>query len=252
MTQTQKLLNMSGLKATSKISPQIIHDSLVEINANGSIHTMFSDKEIFLILKYFNDVLGDTNSPQIPLTRLKDMNIYKPLWYDSYVAINSSNVYLISEEMAALMKRCFKQNPFETISTEDFKIPSLKSTELFSDAPVSSFKFLVKHKELHKFYAHLGVYDLNDLDFFSNLCIPLFFDLTAKTQYILIEYLSEEILGKKYAHQKDSYLDILRKNLVIHTKRPNEPGLGNAQKIINKCKCIFISINNANSMPTFV
>jgi hypothetical protein len=227
------LSNISNTNATNKISPKIILESLIEINSNNSINTIFSDKEIFLILKYLNDFITD-EFKTISFERLKELKIYKPLWFDAYVQLssnagksNEANVYLISEEMAAIMKRCFKKNPFEKISTDTFKIPSLKSTELFSDdaSTHSSFKFIIKHKDLANLFSHMNLHELSDLDFFSNLCIPLFFDLNARTQFVLLEYLNEEILSKKFANEKDKYLEVLRKNLVIQTKRKDEPKL---------------------------
>ena len=231
------LSNIANTNVASKISPKIILDSLIEINNNDSINTIFSDKEIFLILKYLNDFIID-EFKKISFDRLKDLKIFRPLWFDNYVQLsnsnvsdcnlnnNNANVYLISEEIALIMKRCFKKNPFEKISTETFKIPSLKSSELFSDESASSsFKFIIKHKELSNLFSHMNLYELSDLDFFSNLCIPLFFDLSSRTQYVILEYLNEEILSKKFVNEKDKYLEVLRKNLVIQTRRKGEPKL---------------------------
>ena len=218
---TKSSINISHISdaATSahKISPKIILDSLIEINSSDTINTIFSEKEVFLILKYLNDFLSDEYK-SISFERLKELNIYRPLWCDdscvqlcSSTSDDNNDVYLISEEMAALMKRCFKQNPFEKISTTAFKLPSLKSTELFGEGngPFRRPKLVVKHKELVNLYARMGMRDLTDLDFFSDLCMPLFFDLSARTQHAILEHLSEEVLAKRDSQDTDKYLEVI-------------------------------------------
>jgi hypothetical protein len=191
-------------------NPQIILEYLLEANRLHShqLSTYLSDEDIFIILKYFNDFLA-RNYPNIQTTaqRLKELKIFKPLWLDNYINLlnqQAQSIFLISEEIAALLKRSFKQTPIQIM-------------------------LLVKRNELTRLYGCLNFSTLNDLDSYINLCLPLIRKLDTKLQFNFIKYLYDEILDKCYQHDKDKCYKILRDNLYVNTKSAN-----NTSKLISE------------------
>jgi hypothetical protein len=108
----------------------------------------------------------------------------------------AQSIFLISEEIALLLKRSFKQSPIQVL-------------------------LLVKRNELTRLYANLNFSLLNDLDSYINLCLPLIRKLDTKVQFNFIKYLYDEILDKCYQHDKDKCFKILRDNLYVNTKANN-------------------------------
>ena len=186
-----------------------------------------------MILKYFNDFLA-RNYQAGTFQRLKELKIYKPLWCDKYISLSSihvpncpsmftppginvlplnpqqqqvPNVFLISDEMASLMKRSFKLNPFVQ------KIQCPDSTPC---------TILVRRQELNKLYTHLSLISLNDLDSFISLCLPQFRKLDAKSQNNFLKYLYEEIMEKSYIHEKEKCFKVLREKLYLQTRKGDQ------------------------------
>jgi len=222
-------------------NPQILLEYLLEANRIHSLSAFLSEDDIFVILKYSNDFLA-RNYQAGTFQRLKELKIFKPLWSEKYINLNLSvspvvpatpppttngsslnlnlsvaNIYLISDEMAALMKRSFKLNPFKPTSNG---LPSAGASGSGSGVEGQSTSgltrqnsevaqahtILVRRSELAKLYTHLGLTSLNDLEAFINLCLPQFRKLDAKCQNNFLKYLYEEILEKSYMHEKVSYL----------------------------------------------
>lgn len=207
-------------------NPQIILDYLLEANRIHSLSAFLSEEDIFVILKYFNDFLA-RNYQAGTFQRLKELKIYKPLWSENYINLNFTastnpanlapqtganvpNVYLISEEMAALMKRYFKTNPFVQKPTSP-----ASSTDLI---------IFVRRNELAKLYSHLNLLNLNDLESFLHLCLPQFRKLDAKAQHNFLKYLYEEIFEKCFIHEKEKSFKLLRDKLYIQSVK-GEPKL---------------------------
>ena len=141
-----------------------------------------------------------------------------------------ANIYLITDEMAALMKRSFKLNPFKPTSNG---LPGSAAAASGGSGGVGgsaagvvnsggndgqsgsgltrqnsevaqAHTILVRRSELAKLYAQLGLTSLNDLEAFINLCLAQFRKLDAKFQNNFLKYLYEEILEKSYMHEKVS------------------------------------------------
>lgn len=129
------------------------------------------------------------------------------------------NVCLISEEMATLMRRSFKQNPFQlTVKPTDPTVP-LSSNSNSSLTNSSTLIIIIRRLELAKLYAHLNLLCLNDLESFTNLCLPQFRKLDAKAQNNFLKYLYEEILEKSYIHEREKCFKILREKLFLQTRK---------------------------------
>jgi hypothetical protein len=200
-------IDLNLLNSIDEGNPQICLDYLLEANRIHSLSAFLSEEDNFVLLKYFNDFLA-RNYQSGTFQRLKELKIFKPLWSDKYINLNFTgsavlpppvnllnnlastnglasvaNVYLVSEEMASLMKRSFKQNPFS-----DDKTP---------------FIILVRRNELAKLYAHLNLLSLNDLEAFLHLCLPQFRKLDAKAQNNFLKYLYEEIMEKSFIHERE-------------------------------------------------
>ncbi len=232
-------------------NPQILLEYLLEANRIHSLSAFLSEDDIFVILKYFNDFLA-RNYQAGTFQRLKELKIFKPLWSEKYINLNLpvgpppvtppptttngsslnlnlsvANIYLITDEMAALMKRSFKLNPFKptsnglpgstaTVNGIGGSTGSVNGTGNDGQSVSSLTRqnsevgqphtILVRRSELAKLYAHLGLTSLNDLEAFINLCLPQFRKLDAKCQNNFLKYLYEEILEKSYMHEKVSFL----------------------------------------------
>jgi len=219
-------------------NPQIIIDYLLEANRIHSLSAFLSEDDIFVILKYFNDFLA-RNYQAGTFQRLKELKIYKPLWCDKYISLSSihipssspnmftapginvmplnpqqqqvPNVFLISDEMAALMRRSFKLNPFVQ------KLPISDPNNSNSACTI-----LVRRQELSKLYTHLSIINLNDLDAFISLCLPHFRKLDAKSQNNFLKYLYDEIMEKSYIHEKEKCFKVLREKLYLQTRKGDQ------------------------------
>lgn len=239
-------------------NPQIILDYLLEANRIHSLSAFLSEDDIFVIFKYFNDFLA-RNYQAGTFQRLKELKVYKPLWSEKYINLNFTgsslhplpttpinltsisplntnlnsmvpNVYLISEEMASLMKRSFKVNPFiqkagpaSPVGGQAQPIivvqPTINGTDSAANNNNSPFIIIIRRNELAKLYSHLNLLNLNDLEAFLHLCLPQFRKLDAKCQNNFLKYLYDEILEKSYIHEKEKCFKILREKLYIQTRK---------------------------------
>ena len=226
-------------------NPQIVLDFLLDANRIHSLSAFLSEDDLFVIFKYFNDFLA-RNYQAGTFQRLKELKIYKPLWSEKYINLNFTgsslsqpnlmgpvpnggvanannvpNVYLISEEMAALMKRSFKISPFIQKSTATTVIASMPPPviEQTSQITVPPFIIIVRRNELAKLYAHLNLLSFNDLESFLYLCLPQFKKLDAKAQNNFLKYLYDEILEKSFIHEKDKCFKLLREKLYIQSRK---------------------------------
>lgn len=245
-------------------NPQIILDYLLEANRIHSLSAFLSEDDVFVILKYFNDFLA-RNYQAGTFQRLKELKIFKPLWSEKHINLNSHaanlqppttppppaaangsslnlnptvpNIYLISDEMSALMKRSFKLNPFKpasnglpnsaSSSSNVSQTPPVIPTNTdplatATNATTPPHTILVRRNELAKLYTHLSLASLNDLEAFINLCLPQFRKLDAKCQNNFLKYLYEEILEKSYMHEKEKCFKILREKLYIQTRKGDQ------------------------------
>ena len=240
-------------------NPQIVLDFLLEANRIHSLSAFLSEDDLFVIFKYFNDFLA-RNYQAGTFQRLKELKIYKPLWSEKYINLNFTsssliashaqlsstitnaalpngnansnvpNVYLISEEMASLMKRSFRINPFIQKSTATTVVnstplqtwvepttgPSQAGGATSTAAP---FIIIVRRIELAKLYAHLNLLSLNDLESFLYLCLPQFKKLDAKAQNNFLKYMYEEVLEKSFIHEREKCFKVLRDKLHIQSRR---------------------------------
>lgn len=173
------------------------------------------------------------------------MKIFKPVWSEKYINLSfvtnstqtfvnltmmnptqlqqanaMANVCLISDEMATLMRRSFKQNPFQLAATVagNGNTP-LASASASAFGSSSALIIIVRRLELAKLYAHLNLLCLNDLEAFITLCLPQFRKLDAKAQNNFLKYLYEEILEKSYMHERERCFKILREKLYLQTRR---------------------------------
>ena len=139
-------IDLNLLNNIDEGNPQILLEYLLEANRIHSLSAFLSEDDIFVILKYFNDFLA-RNYQAATFQRLKELKIFKPLWSDKHINLNFPgcapaaptaasampagtpaagnapsllnlnptvpNIFLISEEMATLMRRAFKLNPFK-------------------------------------------------------------------------------------------------------------------------------------------
>jgi hypothetical protein len=153
-----------------------------------------------------------------------------------------ANVYLISEEMASLMKRSFKLNPFiqksiatNAVMTNNTSTPSTPTITAPNDPTLTSstppFIIIVRRNELAKLYAHLNLLSLNDLEAFLYLCLPQFKKLDAKAQNNFLKYLYEEILEKSFMHERDKCFKMLRDKLYIHSRSGGSSGISEPRLI---------------------
>jgi hypothetical protein len=224
-------------------NPQIVLDYLLEANRIHSLNAFLSEDDIFVILKYFNDFLA-RNYQQGTFYRLKELKIFRPLWSEKYINLNFtvasaplnanvtpltastmmngpgqpfvSNVYLISDELATLMKRSFKSSPYQ--SGGGGGVMSLSSSQK-SVIDSSQIIVLVRRNELAKLYSHLNVINLSDLDSFMSLVLGQFRKLEAKAQHNLLKYLYEDVMEKCYLHEKEKCFKALRDKLVIQNRK---------------------------------
>ena len=226
--------------------PQMLLDYLLEANRVHSLSAFLSDDDNFLLLKYFNDFLA-RNYQSGTFQRLKELKIYKPVWSDKYINLNFTgsslasptnnnstttpqqqqqqqpgvvpNVYLVSEEMANVMRRAFKNNPF--VPKPAAPPPSTNVGEHSTSAAAinsSPFIIIVRRAELAKLYAHLNLLSLNDLESFLYLCLPQMRKLEARVQANLLKHLYDDILDKCFAHDRDKCFKILRERLFIQNR----------------------------------
>lgn len=238
-------------------NPQILLEYLLEANRIHSLSAFLSEDDIFVILKYFNDFLA-RNYQAATFQRLKELKVFKPLWSEKHINLNFPtvlpiptttspttpttpngpsllnlnptvpNIYLISEEMSALMKRSFKLNPFKPTanglpaSAACPPAAQVATTVTSADLTVPPHTILVRRSELTKLYSHLGLASLNDLEAFTNLCLPQFRKLDAKCQNNFLKYLYEEILEKSYMHEKEKCFKVLREKLYIQTRKGDQ------------------------------
>lgn len=242
-------IDLNLLNNIDEGNPQIILEYLFEANRVHSLSAFLSEDDVFVILKYFNDFLA-RNYQAGTFQRLKELKIYKPIWSEKHISVNFnssgsfgpsmtslttplntnslvSNVCLISEEMASLMKRSFKQSPFQpTTGLASSSSTSLQSVSSSTSSlssigsnPTTALIVLVRRPELTKLYTHLNLLCLNDLEAFLNLCLPQFRKLDAKSQNNILKYLYEEILEKSYIHEREKCFKILRDKLYLQTRK---------------------------------
>jgi hypothetical protein len=237
-------------------NPQIILDYLLEANRIHSLSAFLSDDDIFVIFKYFNDFLA-RNYQSGTFQRLKEIKIYKPLWSEKYInlsftgtsihpvsaQINANlatlsqfsastqtsgfislvpNVYLISEDMTALMKRSFKTNPFMSVASGVASPSSPITNGAAATGSSAPFIILQRRNELAKLYSHLSLLSLSDLDSFLHLCLPQFRRMEAKSQNNFLKYLYEEIMEKSFTHEKEKCFKLLKERLYLQTRRGDQ------------------------------
>lgn len=180
----------------------------------------------------------------LSMKRLRDLKIFKPVWSDKYInlasvpnnttqtlvnltAMNTNQLQtsacLISDEMATLMRRSFKQNPFQVVQVASANGPAVNPLASASNSSMggsgSGLIILVRRLELAKLYTHLNLLCFNDLEAFLTLCLPHFRKLDAKAQNNFLKYLYEEILEKSYMHERERCFKILREKLFLQTRR---------------------------------
>ena len=237
-------INVQLINNMDEGNPQIIIDYLLEANRIHSyISGYLSDDDIYVILKYFNDFLARNYPNSIIFQKLKELKIYKPLWSDKYTHLNFSNqkqadgtlpsVYLISEEIASLLKRSFKTNPLNLQTPTSSTMPTTPTTPKtstptltnnnnnfeFLAGPTSQFLILIRRPELLKLYSHLSFLSLSDLDAFLYICLPQMRKVDAKSQANFLKYLYDDILEKCYTHEKERCFKQLRDKLFIQTRK---------------------------------
>lgn len=136
----------------------------------------------------------------------------------------TSNVYLISEELASLLKKSFKTSPFITA-------PGMKSASSIitvvdpNSSSNSPLVILVKRNELSKLYAHLNLINLNDMDSFVHLALSQFKKLDAKSQFNFLKYLFDDVMEKCYIHEKEKCFKLLRDKLFIQSRRGEQQAI---------------------------
>lgn len=199
-------IDLNVLNNIDEGNPQSILDYLLEANRVHSLGGMLSEYDISEVLRHFNNFLA-RNYQLGTFQSLKELKVYKPLWSEKPVSLTdlTQSVYLVSEEMAGLMKRSFKQNPFLQNCVNE-------------EAPRPIW-VLSRHADFSKLYPHLNWQSLNDLDAFLVLCLPHFKKVDSKSQTNLLKYLNEEILEKSYIHDKEKCFKILRERLFIQTRK---------------------------------
>lgn len=222
-------IDMRFINQMEEGNPQIVLEYLLEANrVHASITTYLSEDDITVVLKYFNDFLARNHQGNF-FNRIKELKIFKPLWSDRYIHLNfTSNlpsVYLISDEMASLLKRSFKHNPFNSSSTVESSMCGVHKSQSNSNLtglenPISTpFIIIVRKNEILKLYSHLSFNSLNDLEAFLYICLPQFKKLDAKNQSNFLKYLYDEILEKCYSHDKEKCFKILREKLYIQSRK---------------------------------
>ena len=210
-------------------NPIIVLQYLLECNRVHSLSQFLSDDDIFVLFKYFNDFVA-RNYQQSQFTRLKELKLYKPLWSDKYISLSAysttnSSIYLINEELFSLIKRSL-----------------FKQQQTFNETSI----ILIKRNELLKLYAHLGLNNLNDVENFLNICLPLFPQMDAKTQNNFLKYLYEEILEKIYSHEKEKCMKILRERLFIQTRSGEHKLISDLYDLKSEC---LLNILNESYFP---
>ncbi|CAF0746878.1 unnamed protein product [Brachionus calyciflorus] len=218
-------IDINLMSSLDEGNPQIVLEYLLECNRVHSLSQFLSDDDIFVLLKYFNDFLARNYQPA-QFTRLRDLKIFKPLWTDKYINLQQSfTIYLINEDLFGLIKRTV-----------------LKQQQALNENVV----ILIKRSELVKLYSHLSLNNLNDVENFLNICLPLFPQIDAKTQNNFLKYLYEEILEKIYTHEKEKCLKILRERLFIQTRSAEQKLITDLYDLKSEC---LIHILNESYFP---
>ncbi|RNA34288.1 sacsin [Brachionus plicatilis] len=217
-------IDLNLMSSLDEGNPLIVLEYLLQCNRVHSLSQFLSDDDIFVLLKYFNDFLA-RNYQHSQFTRLKELKIYRPLFADKYTSLSGppASIYLINEDLFSLIKRSL-----------------LKQT--FDEATL----VLIKRNELLKLYAHLGLNNLNDVENFLNICLPLFAQIDAKTQNNFLKYLYDEILEKIYSHEKEKCMKILRERLVIQTRSGHHKLITDLYDFKSEC---LVNILNESYFP---
>jgi hypothetical protein len=207
-------INPKLVENMDESNPNIVLEFLLESNKYTQITNNLSDDDVFVILKYFNDFL--TNDYPGNFQKLRELKIYKPLWgsvsedeKQQQIPIqqccsleNFAHVHILNEEWSNIIRRSFRRNFF----TEQFHE---KKTVLLMQKKIES---------LSKIFHHLRFNTLNDLEIFSQLCLPYFRKLDAKSQANLFKYLIEEIDERLSPKDKEQCRKHLRDHLEIFTQ----------------------------------